>query len=203
MTGQRVEEASIMAERLDELLQAAAPRVTDRTPQLEAMLDEIVLATATAARPRRDRLRSRAVVMTAGLAVTIGAGVTAAAAAGVFSSPKPEAPDWFSEVGALKLPIVLSDGEACEVTYAPVPDESATVSPERWQAALDAAQAFVAGLDARSLGELSALGRSDSARVSAVSAELAELVQADLRSRGLPAESIIIASFHTCTVGEE
>ncbi len=193
-----------MAERLDGLLQAAAPQVTRRTPQLAEVLDELVLATAAAAGQRRGRPRSRAVVVAAGLAVTVGAGVTAAAAAGVFSSPGPQGPDWFNEPGVLTLPIVLSGGQSCEVTFAAVPNESAAVPADRWQATLDAARAFVGSVDPGSFAVEEWTGQhgSDKARISAAGAELAELMQADLRGRGLPSESVTIASIHTCSLGE-
>lgn len=70
---------------LDDLLGRSAPLTSPRTPDLERALDDLVLATESAAQPRRRRLRT---VLVGGVTVgVVGVGVGGAMAAGLVSIP--------------------------------------------------------------------------------------------------------------------
>ncbi len=197
-----------MEPTLESLLNASAPPVVARTPELERELSLLVVESEAAHAPRRSR-RTR-LLTGAGLAlgaVVLGSG---ASAAGVVSAPR-WAP-WYDNPDAAHTQRV-STGETCEVRYAAKAIEAADVpatDAER-AAALAAGQEFLRGLDVDSIDVDRAVARvprtalagdESRAEVETFAVQLAaqERLDRELERRGLPA-TVSVSAATSCVDG--
>lgn len=131
---------------LDELLTAATPAATPRTPRLHEELAALVAATEAAQRPHRRRVRIA--VMGGVVAGVLGLG-TVASATGIL-------PGWAM--------LTTSSGQTCEVEVRanllrsgdgePI---SATFTPAEQEQTLAAAEAFLTNLDYNSIDHQKAI----------------------------------------------
>ncbi len=170
---------------LDDLLNAAAPPVAERTPALRHALAHLVDTTEIAARSRR--LRRRAGIGVAAFALTAAAGVGTAAAAGVIGQ------GWWNGPDAVTHQSTTASGQPCSVTYAPraVHDPDHPVSARDRAAAMGATADFLRQFDYSTIDARTTEGALD---------ELYAQLTRSLAREGLSTHAVSIALATDCEV---
>ncbi len=177
-----------MNDRLDHLLDAAAPRVVAPSEALRRDLEVLVANTEATARRGRRRAHRLGVVGLA-LAGLLGAGGVAAAAGWV---PMP----WYDDPSAVHGTHHTPSGESCQVTFAarPFEDLAHPVTPAGRAAALEEAQDFLDDVDvARLLEKMSP---------SAAQVELEKELSRHLAAKGLSTWAVGVALADHCPTPE-
>ncbi len=195
---------------LDSLLDASAPPVARRGPELTRELAALVAETETTARPRRG-LRSRVAVAGAAVVALSGIGV-GASAAGVL--PAPRWAPWYESPVATHSQTV-SSGARCDVTYGvkPVRDSAHPVSEPRLAVAVSEATQFVRDFDfstidlAAALDDVPATAQMSDAgpeerETFAVLHALQQRLDRHLAGRGLPT-SVSVSTMQSCAGGAQ
>jgi hypothetical protein len=197
-----------MEPTIESLLDASAPPVGVRTPELQRELALLVTASEAAAAPRRSRRRLFAGAGLALGAVVLGSG---ASAAGLVPTP-PWAP-WYADPDAVHSQSI-STGQSCEVRYGVKPIEASDqpATPAEQAAAVRVGRAFLRGFDFAAVDVDRAVDRvpatalaGDETRAEletfAVQLVVQERLDAELARRGLPA-TLGVSTATSCEDGD-
>jgi hypothetical protein len=196
---------------LDDLLDQSAPPVSQRTPALRSELNDLVLTTEAAARPRRF-LRTASVSLVA--IAALGCGTTAAMASGIIPTPS-----W--------IPWVTTSQTNCEMYFvveaAGLAGEpkTRTYSVAEGEHAARVANDFLASFDYTTIDKAAVIreyqAREDEAiaalpdpaerpprttgselEIAAVGAQVAKELRAHLESQGIPMETVLFMQGWRC-----